>query len=65
MKPEFKGTRRTFIKYFVLSGGLAGLLGKARPAAAAPKRPPQMSEGSSRGYRLTEHVKRYYERARM
>ena len=64
MKSEFSGNRRTFLKGAAIFGGLALLLGLDRPAAAKPKpSPPQQQE--PKGYRLTEHVKKYYETARL
>jgi hypothetical protein len=63
MKQEFSGNRRTFLKGAAIIGGLALLLGRNRPAAARPEPSPPRQE-PSKGYRLTEHVKRYYETAR-
>jgi hypothetical protein len=65
MKIEFSGNRRTFLKGAAIFGGLAMLLGRNRPAAAKPGQPPPDKETSSQGYRLTEHVKKYYETARL
>jgi hypothetical protein len=64
MKLEFSGSRRTFLKGAAILGGLALLLGRDRPAAARPKESPPQQE-TSKGYQLTEHVKKYYETARM
>ena len=64
MKTETTCDRRKFIKSAVIASGLAALLGRVRPAAAKKVQPlPQ--EESSKGYRLTEHIKKYYETARM
>ncbi|MGO9139127.1 MAG: twin-arginine translocation signal domain-containing protein [Syntrophales bacterium] len=64
MKMEITCDRRKFIKSAAIASGLAVLLGRVRPAAAKTKQPlPQ--EKSSRGYRLTEHIKKYYETARL
>ncbi len=65
MKTEFTGTRRTFIKCAALFSGLAALLGRVRPASAAPKASLARPDEPSQGYRLTEHVKRYYETTRL
>jgi hypothetical protein len=63
-----RGTgRRTFLKTIALLGGSAALMAagngvgvipstKSKPASASPVR--------SNGYRLTPHIKKYYERAR-
>ena len=64
MKWEFSGNRRTFLKGAALFGGLVLLLGLDRPAAAKPKQSPPQQE-PSKGYRLTEHIKKYYETARL
>ena len=64
MKLEFSGNRRSFLKGAAIVGGLALLFGLDRPAAAKPKQSPPQPE-QSKGYRLTEHVKKYYETARM
>jgi hypothetical protein len=52
-----------FLKGAAIIGGLALLLGRDRPAAAKPVQSPPQQE-PSKGYRLTEHVKKYYETAR-
>jgi hypothetical protein len=65
MKMEFSGSRRTFIKSAAVFGGFAALLGRVKPVTAKTKRPPLQQEESGKGYRLTEHVKKYYETARL
>ncbi len=66
MKMEFTGSRRTFIKK---CGDLRRVLPLAwpwkPPAAATPSKPLEQKTESSQGYRLTEHVKKYYETARL
>jgi hypothetical protein len=64
MKVELTGNRRTFMKSAAIFSGLAALFGIAKPARAEPKEPSPEQEQPSQGYRLTEHVKRYYETAR-
>jgi len=56
--------RRQFLKRAGIFGGLTALLGVVRPAAAGPKNGRQLPEPSGQGYRLTEHIKKYYETAR-
>jgi len=67
MKWEFAASRRTFIKTAAIFGGLGALLGIGGRSAAAKALPsrPDPAARSGRGYRLTEHVKRYYETARL
>ena len=57
--------RRKFLKSATIFGGLAALLGVVRPATARKKEPQAQPEHSDQGYRLTEHVKKYYETARL
>lgn len=64
MKLQFSCDRRTFMKRAAILGGLAALAGLRRPADAAPGQPETKAEPAGAGYRLTEHVKRYYETAR-
>ena len=65
MKIESSVGRRTFLKGAAIFGGLTALFGLARPAVAGPKEEVRRPEHSGRGYRLTEHVKRYYKTARL
>jgi len=66
MKMEFTGSRRAFIKNAAIFTGLAALLGRgSSPAAATPGKPQENETQSSQGYRLTEHVKKYYKTARL
>ncbi|HUH65648.1 MAG TPA: hypothetical protein VLZ07_04380 [Syntrophales bacterium] len=65
MKTEITGSRRAFIKNAAIFAGLAALLGWGdRPAAATTIEPRENNTQESQGYRLTEHVKKYYETAR-
>ncbi len=65
MKIELTGNRRTFMKSAAIFGGIAALLGMVKPSPPKPKALSQEQEQQSQGYRLTEHVKRYYETARL
>ncbi len=56
--------RRKFLKSATIFGGLAALVGIVRPAGAGPRQPQPQPKQSGQGYRLTEHVKKYYETAR-
>ncbi len=64
MNGELFGNRRTFFKQAALFGWLGVLLVAGRPAIATPKKSLPEPEPSGQGYRLTEHVKKYYETAR-
>ena len=64
MKMDLSGNRRTFFKQAALFGWLGVLLFQGRPAVAEPKRTAPEPAPSGRGYRLTEHVKKYYETLR-
>lgn len=64
MKTEFIGSRRSFIKMAAFFSGVTALLGPSRPAAAKPRPSPPEPEEPGQGYRLTEHIKKYYQTAR-
>lgn len=64
MKFERSGNRRTFLKRAALFGGWGILFGWGRPAAAGQQRPLPKPAPSGRGYRLTDHIRKYYETAR-
>ncbi len=57
--------RRKFLKGAAVFGGLTALLGIVRPGRAEQKEPHRQPGRSDRGYRLTEHIKKYYETARL
>lgn len=67
MKMEFSGNRRTFIKSAAIVGGFAALIGLVKPAGvkAGGKQGESLRqpEQSGQGYRLTEHIKKYYKTA--
>jgi hypothetical protein len=63
MQWQLSGNRRMFLKGAAIIGGLALLLGRDRPAAAKPELS-ALQQKPSKGYRLTEHIKKYYETAR-
>lgn len=65
MKMKFSDNRRAFIKKSAtVFGGFAALLAIGRPTVVKPKKPLPQPEPSGNGYRLTEHIKKYYESAR-
>jgi hypothetical protein len=65
MKIESIVGRRTFLKCAATLGGIAALFGVVRPAAGKPEEPLQQPDAPGQGYRLTEHIKKYYETARL
>ena len=65
MNTESTMERRKFLKGAALFSGIAALFGMIKPASARPPKAEPQSEGTGQGYRLTEHVKRYYETARL
>jgi hypothetical protein len=64
MNIELSSDRRTFFKHAALFGCLSILFAAGRPAEAKPKSSLPEPEPSGQGYRLTEHVRKYYETAR-
>ena len=66
MKIEPNGSRRSFIKNAAIFAGLAVFFGRGdRPAVGTSAKPPDTEAQVSQGYRLTDHVKKYYETARL
>ncbi|OPY93271.1 MAG: hypothetical protein A4E73_00290 [Syntrophaceae bacterium PtaU1.Bin231] len=51
------------MKCLAMFGGLAAAMGMAGTAAARQSDPPPQREASKKRYRVTEHVRRYYETA--
>ena len=64
MNVELSGDRRTFLKRAALFGWLGVVLVSVRPDSPGPKKELPAPSPAHQGYRLTEHVKRYYETAR-
>jgi hypothetical protein len=66
MKIALEGNRRMFMKSAAIIGGLAALFGIGRRAVSSkPAEPQAQQEQPPQGYRLTEHVRKYYDTARM
>ncbi len=65
MKFELTSDRRTFMKSAAIFSGLTALFGMVKSVPAKPKESQSEQESPSEGYRLTEHVKKYYETARL
>ncbi len=64
MKNDFSGSRRSFVKWAAIFGGLAAFVGLVGPAAARQNDPVPQTKTPKKGYQVTEHVKKYYEAAR-
>jgi hypothetical protein len=60
----FQASRREFFRSAVALGGTAVLLTLRGERAPADEPQQPQREPASRGYRLTEHVARYYQTAR-
>lgn len=60
---EFSSSRRTFMKSAAVFGGLSVLMRLSGRASAEAKQPLGEPEQKGGGYRLTEHIKKYYETA--
>jgi hypothetical protein len=58
--------RRAFLKGVVVASGVAsgGLLRSAEAVEALAAEAPSADQTKPQGYRVTEHVRRYYEKAR-
>jgi hypothetical protein len=58
--------RRAFLKGIVVAGGVAGggLLRSAEAVETLSAEARPATEPKPQGYRVTEHVRRYYEKAR-
>ena len=65
MNEKLFSSRRGFIKWAAALGVSALVLVLGKPTVTEAKQPPPEPSPSGRGYRLTEHIKRYYETARL
>ena len=62
---ETRTQRRKFLRDLATAGGLAVVAGAAGPVAAAPQAAPEPAKAPSKGYRVTAHVSKYYDKARI
>lgn len=60
MTAKFSENRRTFLKTAVLLSGSAVGLSLAAGTEVKKQPPPPEPGQKTRGYRLTEHIKKYY-----
>jgi hypothetical protein len=65
MKIDSIINRRTFIKSAAIFSGLTAMLGIVKPTASRPKDPLPQPVQDSQGYRLTDHIRKYYDTARL
>jgi hypothetical protein len=61
---DSKTNRRKFLRDLAAAGGLAAVAGTAGGVAAAQAAAPKPQARPSRGYRVTPHVAKYYDKAR-
>jgi hypothetical protein len=64
MVRPFSSSRRSFFRSAAALGGAAAVLAVGRATPAAQPAPAQQPVAGSGGYRLTEHIAKYYEKAR-
>lgn len=64
MTEKYSDERRTFLKTVALLSGAAACLTSERKATAKP-RLPRPPEKSVQGYTETEHIRKYYQAARI
>ena len=57
--------RRRFLRDVATAGGLAVVAGSAGPVVAAPPSEAAPAKPRSKGYRVTAHVSKYYDKARI
>ena len=63
---EKRTQRRKFLRDIAAAGGLAVVAGTAGPATSAtPTADPAPAEPRRKGYRVTAHVSKYYDKARI
>jgi nitrous oxide reductase len=62
---DSKSNRRKFLRDLAAAGGLAAVAGTAGAAAAAPAAAPKPQAKAPSGYRVTAHVSKYYDKARI
>jgi hypothetical protein len=63
---ETRTQRRRFLRNLAAAGGLAVVAGTAGPvASAAPTAGPTQAKPRGKGYRVTAHVSKYYDKARI
>ncbi len=64
MVRPFSASRRSFFRSAAALGGAAAVLALGSGGTPARSTPAPQTAGGSGGYRLTEHIAKYYEKAR-
>ena len=62
---ETRTQRRKFLRDMAAAGGLAVVAGSAGPVVAAAQSKPTPEKPARKGYRVTAHVSKYYDKARI
>lgn len=62
---DTKTDRRKFLRDLATASGLAAVAGSAGAAVAAPALEPAPQPSRPAGYRVTAHVSKYYDKARI
>ena len=58
-------SRRTFFRELALAGGRAAVVSATGTVNATPITPAPAANSKAKGYHLTPHINRYYEKARL
>lgn len=64
MADNYSDERRSFLKKIAMISGAAACLPMARKVLLVGKNPQLVTEKQVDGYRLTEHISKYYQTAR-
>ena len=62
---DTKTNRRKFLRDVAAAGGLAVVAGSTGAVVAAPPASPKPQQRRPAGYRVTAHVSKYYDKARI
>jgi hypothetical protein len=62
---ERKTNRRTFLRDLAVAGGLAAVAGSSGAAPAGEATRSETSPQKRAGYRVTPHISKYYDKARI
>jgi len=65
MMRDMKTSRRKFLRDVAAASGLAAVAGSTGAVVAAPAAAPQTPKDRPAGYRVTAHVSKYYDKARI
>jgi len=57
-------SRRSFLRNVAIAGGVAAATGTAAAGASATAATDTVAEARPKGYRVTPHVSKYYDKAR-